>query len=126
MIPKSHKTFIKPVSEKLELKEDLINDVVGFYYGEVRKLLNEMQYPNITLKGLGTFKVKTKNLNKLIQKLDAQSGYLENPINFNQMSAKKGIEAKLNAAKKLQVLVEEEKERKNKIYEERIKKDMGE
>ena len=64
MIPKSHKNFIKPTAKELNVDEILVSDVVGFYYSELRKSLNDIASINIKVDSLGTFSIKSKELYK--------------------------------------------------------------
>ena len=106
MIPKSHKIFIKPTADELSLPEGLVDDVVGFFYADVRKSLN------IKIDNLGTFKIKPTELNKLKDKLEGHLKALEEPETFNQMKVKKELEIRYDKVKKVHSLIESEKERK--------------
>lgn len=112
MIPKSHKIFIKPTADELSLPEGLVDDVVGFFYSDVRKSLNDLKSLNIKIDNLGTFKIKQKELEKLKSKLEGHLKALEEPETFNQMKVKKEVEIRYEKVKKVYSLIESEKERK--------------
>lgn len=112
MIPKSHKIFIKPTADELSLPEGLVDDVVGFFYADVRKSLNDLKSLNIKIDNLGTFKIKPTELNKLKDKLEGHLKALEEPETFNQMKVKKELEIRYDKVKKVHSLIESEKERK--------------
>ena len=112
MIPKSHKIFIKPTADELSVPEGLVDDVVGFFYADVRKSLNDLKSLNIKIDNLGTFKIKPTELNKLKDKLEGHLKALEEPETFNQMKVKKELEIRYDKVKKVHSLIESEKERK--------------
>jgi hypothetical protein len=112
LIPKSHKIFIKPTADELSLPEGLVDDVVGFFYADVRKSLNDLKSLNIKIDNLGTFKIKPTELNKLKDKLEGHLKALEEPETFNQMKVKKELEIRYDKVKKVHSLIESEKERK--------------
>ena len=122
MIPKSHKLFIKPTAEKLELNEVLVTDVVGFYYSELRKSLNDLESINIKVECLGTFSIKAKELNKLKDRLSGHLKALENPETFNQMRIKKDVTEKFEKVQKASELLESEKLRRKEIKSSRYEK----
>lgn len=119
MIPKSHKQFIEPTAEDTGLNKMLVEDVVGFYYSEVRKMLNDMESINIKIIGLGTFKVKEKQLIKLKLRLKGHLEALKDPETFNQMRIKKEIETKYAKVEKISAMLISEKLRKRNHREER-------
>lgn len=122
MIPKSHKTFIKPTAEKTKQNEILVADVIGFYYSGVRKSLTDIESVNVKLDNLGTFTIRPKELNKLKDSLTSHLKRLENPETFNQMRVKKDIEERFDKVTKACELVESEKLRKKEIKTSRYEK----
>jgi len=92
LIPKSHKNYIKSTAEEINCKEQLIIDIIGFYYSAVRKSLSDVESINIKLDGLGTFKIKEKQLIKLKCQLEDHLKRLESPETFGQMKIKKEIQ----------------------------------
>lgn len=119
MIPKSHKLFIKPTAEELNCSESLVNDVVGFFYSELRKKLNDIEHPRIKINHLGTFKIKTKELLFLKAKFHAHLNALNNPESFNQMKLKKELEDKIDNLGRVIDILKEESKRKKQIKEKR-------
>ena len=53
MNPRKAKRIYDVVSEDLNIKKDLVEDLVEFYYKDVRKLLTNLEYPRINIDGLG-------------------------------------------------------------------------
>ena len=49
MLPKNSKHYIQPVADQLDLKYDLAEDVISFYYNELRKKLTDLEFVNLNL-----------------------------------------------------------------------------
>ena len=75
--PKSHKYFFKSVAEEVKVHKDVVDDLVTFYYGKVRKNLSELSDPNINVAGLGTFSLRKNKLEKAIKRQKDILGNLE-------------------------------------------------
>ena len=58
MNPKKSTKLYTEVSEDLNLKEDQVEDIIEFYYKEVRRNLSDLLHPRINLDGLGHFVAK--------------------------------------------------------------------
>jgi 4-alpha-glucanotransferase len=68
MIPKKSSSLYKEVAESLDCAETLVEDIVEFYYNELRKTLSSLSYPRINVDGLGHFVAKTGLVKKSIPK----------------------------------------------------------
>ena len=122
MLPKSSKHYILPTAEELGLNQQMVQDVVGFYYSKVRKNLVDMSHQKITVEHLGSFRVKRKELPLLIKKYNKHLGILTKDT-FNQMALKKEVERKLEAVIKLQKALDTEKEKKQEFLKKKYGKD---
>ena len=125
MIPKSHKIFIKPAAEETGFSEVLVSDVVGFYYSELRRLLNDIDSVSIKIEKLGTFKVKPKEIKRLRARLSTHLNALKDPETFNQMRIKKDLEDRLEKVDRISTMIKEESERKQQIKQKRNEQDKG-
>lgn len=112
MLPKNSKHFIKPTADSLEKDVELVEDLLTFYFQELRKSLVNFKHYNIKVEGLGTFKVKKKELSKLYMKHTNHLNVLKEPRTFREMSIKKDTEEKLEKVTSLQDLLNEERKRK--------------
>jgi len=70
MIPKKPQTVIKQVSEELDLPESMVDEIVSFYYKEIRKNLSSLEHIKINLPGLGDFIVHKKTVERLANKYE--------------------------------------------------------
>ncbi len=68
MIPKKSNSLYKEIAEHSTYSENLIQDVVEFYYGELRKTLSNLSHPRINVEGLGHFVAKLGLIKKSIPK----------------------------------------------------------
>jgi len=125
LIPKSHKQFIRSTAEDTGHKEQLVTDVIGFYFSAVRKSLSDVESVNIKLDCLGTFKVKEKQLVKLKCQLEDHLKRLDNPETFGQMKIKKEIQEKYDNLSHASSLLVSEKVRKKTHREKRNEETQG-
>ena len=126
MLPKSHKHFIQPTSEELGISKSLVEDVITFYYYELRKTLSNLEFHNIQVEGVGSFKVKHNELLRLIKKYENHLSVIT-PDTFSQMTIKKDIEDKLAKVLKAHAFLIEDFDRKKEFYKQKkngFKKNM--
>lgn len=115
MLPKNNKHFIRPTANELDCDPILVDDVVSFFYSEVKKALIEMRGPNIQVENLGSFKAKRNEVQKLLIKYNKHLKVL-NPDSFNQMITKKQIEEKLGKSERLIEQMNEESKRRKEFF----------
>tara|TARA_R110002126_G_scaffold128623_1_gene271199 strand:- start:105 stop:494 length:390 start_codon:yes stop_codon:yes gene_type:complete len=111
MIPKKSNKLYKDISEELDISNILVEELVEFYYNEVRQLLSNLVFPRINVEGLGQFVARPKlvknaipRYTKILQSHDTST--------FAAYYNKKSLETKLN----LLILLEQ------KITEQELKK----
>ena len=88
MRPTKSKELIAKTAKDLNLSEDLITDVINFYYDIVSKKIENLNSPTIFLHGLGTLRISRKKLkrdidglNKLLNSSDKED--FKKVIKFN-------------------------------------------
>lgn len=111
MIPKKSNKLYKDISEELDISNILVEELVEFYYNEVRQLLSNLVFPRINVEGLGQFVARPKlvrnaipRYTKILQSHDTST--------FAAYYNKKSLETKLD----LLILLEQ------KITEQELKK----
>jgi 4-alpha-glucanotransferase len=111
MIPKKSNKLYKDISEELDISNILVEELIEFYYNEVRQLLSNLVFPRINVEGLGQFVARPKlvrnaipRYTKILQSHDTST--------FAAYYNKKSLETKLN----LLILLEQ------KITEQELKK----
>jgi nucleoid DNA-binding protein len=123
MNPKKVKKIYEIVSEDLNINKDLVEDLVEFYYKDVRKLLTNLEHPRINIDGLGQFVAKPKTVSNAIEKINKSFDKLDTST-FKAYHNKKSIENKLelllNLSSKLELVNNKKQEfLKNKQDEKR-------
>jgi nucleoid DNA-binding protein len=111
MNPKKVKKIYDIVSEDLNIKKDLVEDLVEFYYKDVRKLLTNLEYPRINIDGLGQFVAKSKAVTGSIDKI-TKSLDNHDTSTFKAYHNKKAMENKLELLLKLSSKLEQVNNRK--------------
>ena len=104
MIPKKPEVIIKELAEQNDLPVSQVDDIINFYFKEVRKKLSSLEDIRINIPGLGHFLIKKKSVDMLIKKYEAMVNKY-NAETFSNYHNKKLAEAKLeklyNARKKI-------------------------
>jgi hypothetical protein len=111
MNPKKAKRIYEIVSEDLNIKKDLVEDLVEFYYKDVRKLLTNLEYPRINIDGLGQFVAKPKTVASSIDKI-TKSLDNHDTSTFKAYHNKKAMENKLELLLNLSSKLEKVNNRK--------------
>ena len=77
MKPRSHKSFFEEVAKEIGVHKDVVDDLVTFYYGKIRKSLSELKDSHINVANLGTFILRKSKLEKAIKRQKDILGNLE-------------------------------------------------
>lgn len=126
MIPKKPKVLYKELSEQMDLPESMIDNIVSFYYKEVRKKLSSLEELKVNLPGLGDFLLRTTSVKTLIKKYKTYEEIF-NDETFVNYHNKKMAESKLQKLLKAQKNIDDFLELRNKFRNERkICTNMGE
>lgn len=109
--PRKAKEFIPEVALELSHASSLIEDVVDFYYQEIRRSLSALSHSRVHLSNLGDFTLKHWNIDDKIEMLEK---WEENnrQKGLQQMQARFKTAENLFDLKRVQKIVEEEKQRK--------------
>ena len=121
MLPKNSKHYVIPTADDLSINSQLVEDIVSFYYGSLRKALSRLDCHNIQVEKIGTFKVKKKKIPPLIVKYEKHLSVLKTET-FNQMAIKKEVEKRLEEVINLKKLLDSEKERRNEFLKKKYGK----
>lgn len=111
MNPKKAKDFIPQVAEQLSLPSSLVEDVISYYWQEVRKSLSGLKHNRIHVTNLGDFVTKHWKLDDRIEQLEK---WEEN----NKLKGMQELTARFKTAetlydlKNIKTIIEEEKQRK--------------
>ncbi len=111
MTPKKSSILYKPVAEELNINETLVEDLISFYYKEVRFHLSSLSHPRINVDGLGHFVAKSFFIEKTIPRLTNKL-MIHDTSTFNAYFSKKQSELKLESLIALKLKIDEEFNRK--------------
>ena len=112
MNPKKAKEFIPQVAKELNLQDSLVEDVINYYWQEVRKSLSGLKHNRIHVTNLGDFVTKHWKIDDRIERLEK---WEEN----NKLRGMQELTARFKTAetlydlKNIKIIVEEEKQRKD-------------
>lgn len=116
MIPKKPKEVIKHIAEEFDLPQSTVDDIVSFYYKELRKTLSSLEHLKVNVKGLGDFIVLQKSVNRLSNKYNTLSTQY-NTDTFKNYHNLKLVESKLERlnciSKKITTYLETKKQFKD-------------
>ena len=106
MIPKKPQVIIKQVAEELDLPESLVDDIISFYYKEVRRNLSSLENPKVNLPGLGDFVILKRSVDRLTSRYENLSKEY-NTDTFKNYHNLKTAESKLERLAKARKNIEE-------------------
>jgi hypothetical protein len=129
MIPKKASKIYKIVSEDLNIHEKLVEDLVQFYYKELRTKMSGLSHTRINVEGLGHVMVKPKIVEQAILRLE-KSVKNHDTSTYNAYHNKKSMEEKLILLKDITIKINEDLEERKKIksynYENNTENNLGE
>jgi nucleoid DNA-binding protein len=129
MNPKKPNILYKPVSEELNIDKELVEDLVEYYYKEVRLKLSNLEFPRINIDGLGQFVVKPKMVRNNIEKY-SKVLQIHDTSTYNAYFHKKILETKLDLLISLEKKISEQELIKNNFKKDKdessSKSNMGE
>lgn len=119
MKPKKSRLLYQEISEEKDLPKHLVENLIDFYYKNVRTLLSELHHPRINITGLGIFTAREGAIKKAIPRFQK---YLENhdTSTYSAYYNKKMLEEKLEFLNSMLYQIKSEKERKDEF-----KKNLG-
>ena len=111
MRPKKAKEFIPEVSKELNISQDIVKDVLDYYWRAVRKSLSSLDHSRIHLTNLGDFTIKHWKVEDRIQGLEKWEE--SNKLNGLQKITERFKTAEtLYDLRKLKGIMDEEQQRK--------------
>lgn len=116
--PKKYKQITDEVAKDMGLDKHLVEEVVQFFYSQVRKNLSKLTHPRIVLPGLGTFTVRKQKLKNQVKK---NSDILNNldPTKFNDYKVHRSVREKLERLTSMQEMISKEEEEKRSFKADR-------
>lgn len=111
MRPKKAKEFIPEIADKTDVSKELAEDVILYYWREIRKSLSTLSHTRVHVTNLGDFVTKYW---KIDDKIDMLEKWEENnkQKGLQQITARFKTAESLYELKELKKLVKEEEQRK--------------
>jgi len=109
--PKKAKDFTPEVAEELNISEDIVKDVVDYYWRSIRKNLSSLEHTRIHLTNLGDFTIKHWKIDGMIEGLEK---WEENNKSrgLQKITERFKTAENLYNLKKVKTLLQEEEQRK--------------
>jgi hypothetical protein len=128
MIPKKPSKIYKIVSEDLNIQETLVEDIVQFYYKELRSKISNLSHTRINVEGLGHMLVKFKIVTKAVARYE--KGLVNHDTStYNAYHNKKAMEEKLILLKQIAIRLRQELDERKQFNqlknESSIKSNLG-
>tara|TARA_R110000851_G_scaffold21616_1_gene64764 strand:- start:133 stop:504 length:372 start_codon:yes stop_codon:yes gene_type:complete len=123
MKPKKSRLLYQEIAEENDLSKHLVENLLDFYYKNVRTLLSELYHPKINITGLGLFIAKKNTVNNAIPRFEK---YLKDhdTSTYSAYYNKKMLEEKLEFLYSLKDQIEEECKRKETFINSKNKKNV--
>ena len=114
--PKTYRTFFEEVANECEVHENLVEELIRFFYGEIRKNLENLENTRILLPNLGTFIIRKNRLKKSIKRHKDMLGNMEKTT-YSGYGKHLPVKDKLiimeNALERIEKEIKEKKDWKN-------------
>ncbi len=111
MIPKKPKLLYKQLAEETNLNETLIDNLITFYYKEIRSEMSALNHTKIYIDGLGQFVVKSKTVDNLILKYERIIAKADN-YSFSSYHNKIRLTTRLEELNAIKLKLQEDKSKK--------------
>jgi nucleoid DNA-binding protein len=120
MIPKKPSEIIKATAEEMNISETKVDDIVSFFYKELRKNLSDLTELKIENPGLGYFIVRSLKVDNSIKDINRQLNNVDTK-SFKGYHSKKTLEDKLKKLEDIKVKIDAFFEHKTKFRNEQAK-----
>jgi len=114
--PKNYREFFEEVAKECEVHPNLVDNFVRFFYGEVRKHMENLDHTRIRLPNLGVFITRKGRLDRAIKRHKDMLGNLEKRTfkGYNKhLPIKEKLQLMEDAAKRIEKEVELKNQWKN-------------
>lgn len=120
MNPKKPKKLEKQTAQSLDIQEQLVSDLVHFYWVRVRKALTTLAFPRVRVENLGTFTVRVNRLRGMIKNTETYIADVDQS-SFQGYSNYDRLSERLTQLKTAMSTLETEWEERKDHYETRRK-----
>src|SRR6056297_148436 len=104
MIPKKPNEIIKATAEEMNISETKVDDIVSFFYKELRKNLSDLTELKIENPGLGYFIIRSQKVDNSIKDINRQLDNVDTK-SFKGYHSKKTLEDKLEKLENIKIKI---------------------
>ena len=116
LYPKKSKEFIKPTAKQLDVEESLVQNLVDFYWKDVRKNLSDLKGPRIAIANFGSFNIKHWLLKELRDNYQKHLDTTESvELTFHKHRIRLDVEERIKAVDSIMKMVDIDLERKKQV-----------
>jgi hypothetical protein len=125
LLPKKASEFYKQTAEECEVSEKLVEDLISFYWKEIRRIMVNCEATNVIVAGLGTFKSKPWKIKEILEKhqnilnkyqVSVEAG---EKISFYKFSILKDVQENMNKILALEKLIENDNIKQQSVKQKR-------
>lgn len=120
MIPKKPSEIIKTTAEEMNISETKVDDIINFFYKELRRNLSDLTDLKIENPGLGYFIIRKQKVDNSIEDINRQLNNIDTK-SFKGYHSKKTLEDKLKKLENVKVKIDAFFKHKNKFRDEQAK-----
>ena len=121
MIPKKPNSLYKEITDEFECSEQLVDDLIHFYYKTLKKRMSGLTDLRLNVEGLGHFVLKMRKVKNAIPHYEKVLNNHDTST-FGAYHNKKSIEEKLELLKQLNVKIQDELEKRQNFKNEKYSK----
>ena len=121
MIPKKPNSLYNEIIDEFECSEQLLDDLVHFYYKTLKKRMSSLTDLRLNVEGLGHFVLKMRKVKNTIPHYEKVLSNHDTST-FGAYHNKRSIEEKLEKLKYIDVRIQEELEKRQNFKNEKYSK----
>ena len=132
MHPKKYKEFIPIVAEESNVNQQLVNDLVNFYWKDIRKMLSGCEAHNIIVNGLGTFKIRPWKIKQVKERYEETINRYKTimdsgqKVTLQKFSMVKEAENRLAKINNIERMLQEDEQKRKQVIKKRYDKESDE
>ena len=120
MKPKKLKVYINKTADDLDLDKTLVEDIISFYWKNVRLSISNLESSSVTISNLGTFKIRSNKINRIKENFERHISILsKDSMTFDKHTLQKVIKDKLNRLNEIEKEIKYHHKRKEKVRKKR-------
>lgn len=116
MIPRKVNTLYSAIAAEVGVSEELVCDVISFYWKEIKKVLEEPDHITICIEDFGTFEIRKRQVEYQIEKYKRLVKYIK-PTTYTKHVLLDIATKKLKTMENMLVMCIDQEEKKKQVRE---------